>query len=212
MNSKFIYILDPGHGGIDPSTGEYVTAGKRSPKFDDGFQFYEGENNRKIVSMLLNRFEDVGIDAIDIVGSYLDIPLKERVDRANLIGREAKCVYISIHSDAYGNGRDWTSPSGISVFTSVGQTKSDEFAQHVIDELKCRFRESVKWREDNSDGDSDKEAHFYVLRKTSMPAILIEGGFHTNKEEVKRMMTKEWRSNIVESIIDAVKIWESINE
>jgi N-acetylmuramoyl-L-alanine amidase len=212
MNSNFLYILDPGHGGIDPETGKYVTAGKRSPAFDDGSVLYEGENNREIVKLLSQKLEDVGIDAIDIVNSHVDISLNERVRRANELGRELKCVYISIHSDAYGNGKTWTSPSGISVYTSVGQTKSDDFSEHVLDEMKCRFGDSVKFRVDNSDGDQDKEAHFYVLRKTSMPAILIEGGFHTNKIEATRMLTKEWKANFTQAIVDAIQVWETIND
>lgn len=212
MTSKFLYILDPGHGGIDPKTGKYVTAGKRSPKFDDGSQLFEGVNNRIIVKMLQDKLEHAGIDAIDIVNSHLDTPLNERVRRANELGRELKCVYISIHSDAFGNGTGWTDPSGISVYTSPGQTKSDEFANHVASSLICHFGNSVKFRKDFSDGDADKEAHFYVLTKTSMPAILCELGFHTNKEECKRMLTKEWKEKVVNAIYEAIDVWETIHD
>lgn len=209
--SKYLFLLDPGHGGIDPKTGKYVTAGKRSPKFDDGSVLYEGVNNRIIVGMLQEALEKDGIDSINIVDSYVDVPLGERVRRANELGREHKCVYISIHSDAFGNGRDWVSPSGLSVYTSKGQTKSDIFADHVVKELMCNFEEEVKWRLDRTDGDLDKEANFYVLRKTSMPAILCELGFHTNKEEATKMLTLEWKNNVVKSIMDAIKIWELEN-
>ena len=40
--SKKIWLLDPGHGGLDPETGKYVTSGKRSPKWEDGSQYFEG--------------------------------------------------------------------------------------------------------------------------------------------------------------------------
>lgn len=205
---KDLYVcLDSGHGGLDPKTGKYVTAGKRSPKFDDGSVLYEGVNNREIVSMLLDAFEYDNINAIDIVNDWRDISLGERVRRANELDRELDTIYISIHSDAFGNGKEWTSPSGISVYTSVGQTKSDIVAEHVINELKCNFDNSVKWRRDRSDGDQDKEAHFYVLKKTRMPAILCELGFHTNKDEATAMLTLEWKQKVVKSIVDGVKIW-----
>ena len=37
-----------------------------------------------------------------------------------------------------------------------------------------------KYRLDYSDGDVDKEANFYVLRKTKMPAVLLEMWFFDN--------------------------------
>ena len=44
------FIFDTGHGGIDPITGKYVTAGKRMVK--DDVTFYEGVNNRLIAKEL----------------------------------------------------------------------------------------------------------------------------------------------------------------
>ena len=52
-----IVILDNGHGGIHPTTNQYVTAGKRSPKFDDGSVLYEGVNNRDNVVRIIDGLE-----------------------------------------------------------------------------------------------------------------------------------------------------------
>ena len=207
--SKYLYILDPGHGGLHPETGKYMTSGKRSPKFDDGSVLYEGVNNRRVVNHWLKLFAAKGIDAVDIVDTYKDMPLWERVQKANSLHKDRKCIYISVHSDAYGSGAKWTSPSGLSVFTSVGHTAADPFAELVIQELVCQFEKSVKWRFDHSDGDKDKEALFYVLRKTYMPAILIECGFHTNKVEAKRMLTDEWLNKYTDAVLGAIDIWEN---
>ena len=46
-DSKYIWILDNGHGGI--INGVYQTAGKRSPIWADGTQLFEGEFNRAIM-------------------------------------------------------------------------------------------------------------------------------------------------------------------
>lgn len=210
--SKFFYILDPGHGGINPDTGNYVTPGKRSPKFEDGSVLYEGVNNRINVKLLESKLTLEGIECINLVDTYLDIPLRDRVKTINNLCKERDCVVISIHSDAFGNGTTWESPSGISVFTSVGQTESDKFANLAIQELICQFEDDVKWRLDYSDGDSDKEAQFFILRKTACPAILVEGGFHTNKEEATKMQTPEWRDKLTTALVDAIKLWEFKHE
>ncbi len=206
MASKITVLCDPGHGG--KINGIYQTAGKRSPKFDDGSVLYEGVNNRDNVNRLVHVLEKEGIKAIDIVNSDSDVALSERVRRANLLSKGGECMYISMHSDAHGNGAEWTPASGISVYTSEGQTKSDEFAQIVIDRLQANFGETVKWRTDKSDGDEDHEENFYVLKKTNCPAILIEAGFHTNKKEALRMLSEEWKNKLTQSIVEAIKIWE----
>lgn len=207
--SKYTYILDPGHGGT--VNKKYVTSGKRSPKFDDGSVLYEGVNNREIVKMLIKAMEAENINCIDIVASEQDVALTTRVDRANNLSRSKPCIYISIHSDANGDGVVWDKASGLSVYTSEGQTKSDEFAELVIDELQENFKDSVKWRTESTDGDKDKEENFYVLKNTNCPAILCELGFHTNKEEATKMLTIEWKNKVVLSIIYAIKKFELKN-
>lgn len=206
MASKYTYLVDPGHGGL--INGIYQTAGKRSPKFDDGSVLYEGVNNRDNANRLMDALEKEGIKSVDIINSESDVSLVERVRRANLLAKGGNCVYISIHSDAHGNGSEWTPASGMSVYTSPGQTKSDEFAQLVIDRLQANFGETVKWRTDKSDGDEDKEENFYVLKETSCPAILIEAGFHTNKEEAKKMLSEDWKNKLTKSLVEAIKVWE----
>lgn len=207
--SKYTYILDPGHGGM--IGGKYQTAGKQSPKFDDGSILYEGVNNREVVNKLMIEMTKENVSHIDIVSSQLDISLQTRVDRANKLSATKPCVYISIHSDANGDGVKWDSASGISVFTSVGQTKSDPFAQVVIDELQSNFGNTIKWRTDSSDGDEDKEENFYVIKNTNCPAILCELGFHTNKEEATSMLTPQYKDTIVKSIVGAIKKFELNN-
>lgn len=204
--SKNIYLFDAGHGGL--VNGAYQTPGKRSPKFDDGTILYEGVNNRDNVRRILNYLNSVAIDTKDIVNSQEDVPLSKRVKDANEIAKNHKCVYISVHSDAMGDGNTWQPASGISVYTSPGQTKSDVFAALVIDELETQFGTTVKWRKDAADGDEDKEENFYVLKETSMPAVLLELGFHTNKDEAKRMLTDEWKNKITASIVTAIQKWE----
>lgn len=206
--SKYLYIFDPGHGGIINS--KYQTSGKRSPRFDSGFVLYEGVNNRDNVSRLIKIFKDNNLDCVDIVDSQKDIPLSTRIARANKLAKERKCIYISVHSDAAGNGKDWHPASGVSVYTSKGQTASDPIAELVINKLEDQLKESVKWRFDTwTDKDKDKEANYAVLKKTSCPAILLELGFHSNKEESKRILTDEFKEKVCNAILSAALELES---
>jgi N-acetylmuramoyl-L-alanine amidase len=197
--SKYLYIFDPGHGGL--VDGKYQTAGKRSPKFSDGRVLFEGVNNRDNVQRIMKAFRENALECVDIVNSDYDVSLVERVKKANKLSKERKCVYISIHSDANGDGVKWDQASGMSVYTSKGQTKSDIFASIVIDSLQENFLSTIKWRTDKTDGDEDKEENFYVLKNTDCPAILCELGFHTNEAETRRMMTLDYKNKIVDAMV-----------
>ena len=114
--SKFNYILDAGHGGV--INGEYVTAGKRSPIWEDGSQYFEGVGNRNICNLLAQKLRTANIDVVNLLhGINEDISLKERCDLTNRIYRENKnSVFISIHS----NGFTSESANGFSIYTSNG--------------------------------------------------------------------------------------------
>lgn len=206
--SKYLYIFDPGHGGL--VDGKYQTAGKRSPKFADGKVLFEGVNNRDNVQRIMKEFRDNGLECVDVVDSENDVSLIERVKKANKLSKDRKCVYISIHSDANGDGVKWDQASGMSVYTSKGQTKSDIFASIVIDELYNKFTSTIKWRTNSTDGDKDQEENFYVLKNTDCPAILCELGFHTNEAETKRMMTLDYKNKIVDAMVASAIKWEKL--
>ena len=207
-NSKFLYLIDYGHGGL--IDGKYQTSGKRSPKFPDKtfpdgkpFVLYEGVNNRKNGKMLIDKLNELKIDCMDIVNSEEDIPLKERVKIANELNRNRKCIYISIHSNAFGNGRTFNNVKGNSVHI---YNKSSGNARKFADILSKGFRTDfdylTRWR-------GIKENSFYVLRFTHMPAVLLETGFFTNKAEAELMLTCEWRELFVKTLSEAIIKMES---
>lgn len=208
-----LVLLDPGHGGI--INRQYVTPGKRSPKFEDGTQLFEGVYNRLIVKQIHQKIIDAALPDIkvyNVASGEEDAHLSRRVKFANDLWLNAgrpPAIYISIHGDANGDGSNWDQASGISVFTSKGQTKSDIFASILIDKLDDIIT-GVKWRKDDTDGDPDKEENFYVLKETLMPAILSENGFFTNKEECKKMLTKEWQEQITQAHFAAILAYRKL--
>jgi N-acetylmuramoyl-L-alanine amidase len=56
---------------------------------------------------------------------------------------------------------------------------------------------SIRIRRDTSDGDSDFEADFYVLRRTSCTAVLTENLFMDNLGDADFLLTQEGREAIV---------------
>ena len=209
--SRHTWLLDPGHGGLIDDI--YQTAGKRSPAFPDGSVLYEGDFNRDVVRMILNLCNGHMIDgtpyrrrrrrrrsgclppqiqAIDVVDSLEDISLRKRVSRANQIHKEKKnCIYVSVHANAFGNGKDFNSAAGVCTFhhyrSSGGLRLAESLQGHLASLTNFRNR-GVRA--------NDTWANFYVLRKTHMPAVLSENGFMTNFDDAISLMDPKVREAI----------------
>jgi N-acetylmuramoyl-L-alanine amidase len=198
---NYFWLLDNGHGGV--INGVPQTAGKRSPDWDKGV-LYEGESNRRILSKVKKLLDCDNINNTVIVPELKDISLSERVSRINSIARtNAKCIALSFHSDGFSN----ESAHGWSAFTTRGETKSDKVADVLYKHAK---KASFKLRFDYSDGDSDKEANFYILKNTSCPAVLIENFFMTNKKDYNYLMSEKGQNKIARVIFNAIKEVENV--
>ena len=202
---EFCVILDAGHGGIDPKTGRYTTAPSKmwthkATATEEEFTFYEGVFNREVCELLEEMLLRRGIPVHRTYHSHQDVSLGKRANITNNIADEhSKAVLISIHGNAAANEK----AQGLEVFTSKGQTKSDVLAEHLINCLAQELPE-MKMRKDTTDGDQDKEANFYMLRKTKCPAVLSENGFFTNRAEAKKMLSKDYQFKIARAHFCAV--------
>lgn len=200
----YVWILDNGHGGI--IDGVYQTAGKRSPKWENGTQLFEGEFNRAVVKRIVELCKTEDIECINLVDTEKDLSLRWRTDEANDIYRKRqqldgkKCIYVSVHA----NGFNKESAHGWSVYTTVGETVSDKIAQTLYEKARAEFPDH-KMRKDTRDGDADKEANFWVLRKVVMPSILSENFFMTNREESKLQLSEEGRDRIAKIHFEMIK-------
>lgn len=191
-----VVLLDNGHGGL--INGEYQTPGKRKDWGDNGI-VYEGEFNRAIVNGIIEILTEKKIPYVNIAPEYRDVTLETRVNRANKFFREVdnKCFYLSVHANAGGG-------HGGEVFTSPGNTTSDDIATIFGKEFEKTFPER-RLRTDFSDGDLDKEAKFFVLIRTRMPAILTENFFMDNFEEFRDILnTKEGRQRVIDYHVNAI--------
>jgi N-acetylmuramoyl-L-alanine amidase len=52
---------------------------------------------------------------------------------------------------------------------------------------------------------SAKFARFYVIRNSTLPAILVEGGFVSNEEERERMKSASFREAIARGIAEGIQ-------
>ena len=201
--SNYKWLLDAGQGGLTAG-GLYTTSPAKMHVFEDGLTFYEGVNNRAIVDKLVVMLKHFKIDYELVYDQVADTPLSKRVTTANKIQTESnkRCIYVSVHSDAMPEGKHGKG-SGFSIYTSVGETKSDIMGRVFSDMYRTHLNE-FKFRQDISDGDPDMEEDFYVLRKTACPAILIENLFFDNRKEAEFLLSEKGQRRIAEVMLFAI--------
>lgn len=188
---------------LDPAHGEEV-AGKRSP---DG-KFREYKWSRETLLFLTNALKAQGFEVISTNPTNTEIGLTNRANKANSI--PGKKIFISLHSNAAGNGVDWMAARGYSVYTTKGKTNSDTMAEIIMKQFMLDFPE-LKSRPDKSDGDLDQEENFTVILKADCPAVLIEWLFQDNKEDVEILLNPEYNKKLVKSLVTAIiKIDETL--
>lgn len=156
--------LDAGHG--------LNTAGKRTPDGEREWTF----NSKVALAAIakLSTFQNVNILRLDDSTGQIDVPLKTRTDRANSWKAD---VLVSIHHNAYlGN---WGTHGGVETYTHPGASqKSRDIAvvvhPKVVNAMGLRDR-------------GRKTLNLHMLRESTMPAILIEGGFMDSTTDIKAM-------------------------
>ena len=173
--------LDYGHGAS--------TAGKRSP---DG-TLLEYEFNRDVGRRIKAILERHNVEVIESAIGDADVSLSVRCDVANFY----KCDYfISIHANAH--KEEWTDASGWEIYIIAKGGQAEELAKRIH---KYSKELGLKDR-------GIKVANFQVLRDTEMPAVLIEHGFYTNKEECEKLKSDSFRQKCAEC--DAKGILEQL--
>lgn len=189
MRTDFMVFLDAGHGGI-LRNGQYATAPSKQWKHTQGTfhgdgWFYEGVWNRVLTNRVSNKLNNLDIQHLIVSHEFLDNSLSYRVDLANWYARRVRrTLYVSNHSNALGNG----AARGFEVYTSRGTTGSDAVADDHMQNVRDLLGDRISYRPDRSDNDMDREAGFYVLNKTSMPAILVEHLFFDNYQDALLLM------------------------
>lgn len=192
--SRFCVIIDNGHGQETP--------GKRSP---DG-RLLEWRWTRDAAIQLKNELEKRGISATLLVPEDTDVPLAARVARANAIAKHFNdCILVSIHVNA-APGKDWSEASGFSAWICDNASKKSERLASLLQTLaKEMGLGGNRW----VPREGFFRSNFYIVKRTSMPAVLTENLFQTNRKEVDYLLSDEGRNKLVSLHIKAIEryIW-----
>lgn len=205
MYNDITILLDSGHARTTP--------GKRSPYSATGvlpeLPFYEYEFNRELQSIIASKLKSLGI-RVEIITPEVDydVSLTERANRVNRIISNNPTnhhLFISVHSNACGNGSKWMSGRGFEVWTTKGRTNSDKFADCVYDAADYILKpKGILIRTDLADGDRDKESNFTVIYMAKCPSILTENLFYDNIEDCKFLSSNEGKNLLADVHVQGI--------
>ena len=174
--AEHVVFVDAGHGGADPGAVDGTA--------NDNIYSREAVYNLDLALKYGTALKRCGIRPIYSRTTDTTISLQQRTSLANQSGAK---LLVSWHCNAHYDG----SPAkGIEVFHYPGSASGKKAASAVFN----RLDDVSPWADRGV-----KEARFYVLRHTTMPAILIEADFVTSTEAEAALASPAYRLALAEA-------------
>lgn len=190
-------IIDPGHGGQDSGTIKNGIVEKELT-LDMAHRVERHLQERGLV-VALTRADD----------TYVSLP-----DRAIMANNQPEAVFVSIHFDDAGR----SAATGIETYYAAHPVSLPEQIASWLPFLRRTSAEPPNL-ESQSLATSIQEAlvartqatnrgtrpqQFFVIVNVRHPAVLVEGGFLTNKDEVVRLANVDYREQMAAGIADGI--------
>jgi len=198
-----VVVLDPGHGGQDSGT-------MKAGILEKELTLDVAHRARRIlqlqgVAVLLTRGDDTHVSL---------------TSRAAIANARRNCVFISIHFD------NATRPAATGVETYYAANQLSEatlapswlpFLQRTSLEptnvesqsLASFIQKALVTRTQAVDRGTTPQ-QFFVLANVRHPAVLVEGGFLTNTDEITKLATGDYREQIAAAISDGVMRYREV--
>ncbi len=198
-------VIDPGHGGDDRGAVSRKGIREKEMTLDTAFRLEKILKSRGIATVMTRR-KDVFI---------------ELEERANIAARYPDYIFVSLHfNDASGSARGIETycfpPLGASSTEYEGRifkrdsvtmpgNKSDLLNIFLATSI---HKEIIQLNPKDEEADRGvKRARFVVLKENSIPAVLVEGGFLSNRTESSRISSSDYRQSLAEKIANGIEYY-----
>ncbi|MBB6460960.1 N-acetylmuramoyl-L-alanine amidase family protein [Flammeovirga kamogawensis] len=178
---KFIVVIDPGHGGKDPGKPRGVAKHN-----------HEKDLNLVIAQQLGKQIRDNMIDVQVYYTRTSDVyvSLDDRVKFAEIAEAD---YFISVHSNS--NPNKWIIGSKIHI-----DTNSDYVGRALATNILDTIERTTPLKSRGIMNKEDRGYNLYVLKHSTMPSILIECGFLSNKYESQYLNSEKGQTEIAKAI------------
>ncbi|MEO3704162.1 N-acetylmuramoyl-L-alanine amidase [Trichormus azollae] len=171
---KLIVVIDPGHGGKD--SGAPGIGG-----------LLEKDVILPIARRVATILEQNAVKAVMTRDADFFVELQGRVDIAKRVNA---ILFVSIHANSVDSRPD---VNGLEVYYyDSGYDLAEVVRKTILQDIS-----TIKDR-------GTRKARFYVLRKNTMPAILVETGYMTGREDNPRLGSPEYQSRMADAIAHGI--------
>ncbi|MDR2650601.1 MAG: N-acetylmuramoyl-L-alanine amidase [Clostridiales bacterium] len=176
--SKKIILIDAGHGGADP--------GKVSGKTEEKII------NLEIAKMLQGYLEqaDATVFMTRVDDSDLAQTKKSDMYSRKLTANTSKAdVFVSIHQNSYPD----SNVQGAQVFYFNRSDNSRRLAECIQKEIKSFVNYRNRY-------EAKENSNYYVLKQTTMPAVIVECGFLSSPNEKYKLVNPDYQDRLAWAI------------
>ena len=170
-----LVVLDAGHGGTDV-----------------GAPYYGYDEKDLVLPITLAVGELLEQQGYRVEYTRSDdtyVSLAARAEQANTQQAE---IFVSIHANAFPQN---PAINGVETYYLIGGERAKDLAKAI----------HAAVLEATGAGDrSTREANYYVLRYTDMPAVLVETGYMTNEEECALLASPEYQAQMAQGIANGI--------
>ena len=136
-------------------------------------------------------------------------------DRAALTNRARDCVFVSIHFNEgnkpvstgvetyYATHQTMTGTPAVSWLPFLQRVSSSELPNPESQALAGLVQDSLVVRTQSANRGTKAE-QFFVIANVRYPAVLVEGGFLTNKEDIAKIGSEEYREQLAAAISEGI--------
>lgn len=184
INNRYNIVLDAGHGGKDSGTIA-----------EDGT--LEKNINLDIVLNLYDFLMFCGINCFTIRNtddeyypSGSDRGRSDLYNRLDFVNSIDNSILISIHQNQFADASQW----GMQIWYTANESSSKLLADEILNISKNFLQpnnERVNKPSDNS---------YYILYKASVPSVMVECGFMSNKNENEKLKSSEYQKQLAYTI------------
>lgn len=175
LDNAYKIVIDPGHGGNDPGAGGVSGKEEKAYTLALSQEVYELLRQEPMFDPYMTRDGDTFVE------------LDDRAKYGNDLDADA---FLSIHGNTY-------TDSSITGTESYYYSDNSRLLANTIHKELVEATGFI-------DRGVKKEA-WRVLTQSDKPAILMEVGFLTNKEEEAKMLEPEARTRVAHAIVDGLK-------
>lgn len=182
LNQKITVICDAGHGAPDGGAVGYSGILEKDINLQITDKLAEVLENSGI-NVVMTRTQDSGLHSGE--GSIRNMKVEDMNKRLSIIKNSDADLFVSIHMNAFSDQK----VNGINVFYDRNHAEIKELAENILDsvhQITGAQIHDVKVAEES----------LYLMKNTTIPAILIECGFLSNPEEESKLKNEDYQSQI----------------